>query len=124
MLFLFLNNLISEKKIFLFALVLNLLTVNIKTKAQTTSKIDLSNFSTTGQPMFGSGFNLNFEIPIFHVPWNSSFGPAGGIADPGFGLGQYGFEISGGSLGNIGAKLYSRNWSGGDIGVDYPVDIK
>ena len=35
--------------------------------------------------MFGSGFNLNFEIPIFHVPWNSSFGPAGGIADPGFG---------------------------------------
>ena len=115
---------INKKKIFLFALVLNLLTVNIKTKAQTTSKIDLSNFSTTGQPMFGSGFNLNFEIPIFHVPWNSSFGPAGGIADPGFGLGQYGFEISGGSLGNIGAKLYSRNWSGGDIGVDYPVDIK
>ncbi len=75
--------------------------------------------------MFGtSGFNLNFEQSIFHVPWNSSFGPLGAILDPGFGLGQYGFEISGGTLGNIGARFYSRNWSGGDVDVNYPVDIQ
>ena len=90
-----------------------------------TTKTDFSNFSTTQQPMFGTvGFNLNFEQSIFHVPWNSSFGPLGAILDPGFGLGQYGFEISGGTLGNIGARFYSRNWSGGDVDVSYPVDIE
>lgn len=73
--------------------------------------------------MFGNGFNLNFEQDIFNIPWNSSFGPAGGIADPGYGLGRYGFQISGGTLGHLKSTFYSRNWFGGEVDVEYPVDI-
>jgi len=84
-----------------------------------------ADFSTTDQSMFGpsGNFDLNFEIPIFDVPWNNSFGPSGGIADPGFGLGQYGFEFSGGTYGNFGLTFYSRNWNNGEIDVDYPIHV-
>jgi len=93
--------------------------------AQVTTISQAANFSTANQSMFGSSgnFNLNFEIPIFDVPWNNSFGPSGGIADPGYGLGQYGFEVSGGTYGNFGLTFYSRNWSNGEIDVDYPIHI-
>ena len=93
--------------------------------AQTTTAPQPANFSTTNQSMFGSSgnFNLNFEVPIFDVPWSTSFGPSGVILDPGYGLGEYGFEIEGGTYGNFGLTFYSRNWSNGEIDVDYPIHI-
>ena len=92
--------------------------------SQTTTVSDYASFSTINQPMFGTGFNLNFEQEVFNVPWNVSFGPAGYIFNPGFGLGKYGFELSGGTSGNIGARFYSRNWNSGEIDIDYPVDVQ
>ena len=73
--------------------------------------------------MFGASFNLNYNFSIFHVPWNSSFGPVGGISNPGYGLGSYGFEMSGGTYGHIGANFYSRDWDMGSVEVDYPVNV-
>jgi gliding motility-associated-like protein len=91
-------------------------------KAQLTTSSQPANFSTANQGMFGpnSTFNLNFEVPIFNVPWNQTF--ADSSISSTF-VGDYGFAISGGTSGHFGAKFYSRNWSTGDISVNYPVNI-
>lgn len=90
--------------------------------AQLTTSSQPVNFSTANQGMFGpnSNFNLNFEVPIFHVPWNQSFSDS--YVTSTF-IGDYGFQISGGTSGHFGATFYSRNWSTGDIAVNYPVNI-
>lgn len=108
------------KKLLIISLLLFL--ININTKAQLTTSSQPANFSTANQGMFGpnSNFNLNFEVPIFNVPWNQTFSDSS-VTSTFFG--DYGFAISGGTSGHFGAKFYSRNWSTGDIGVNYPVNI-
>lgn len=108
------------KKLIILSIVLFLIIGN--TKAQFTTSSQPANFSTANQGMFGLGsdFNLNFEVPIFNVPWNKTFSDSSVYSTF---VGDYGFLINGGTSGHFGAKLYSRNWSTGDIGVDYPVNI-
>ena len=108
------------KAIFLF---ISLFIVCTLCLGQTTIINQPANFSSTNQGMFGpnSNFNLNFELPLFNVPWNNSFSQDQTVNTI---IGEYGFKVSGGTSGYFGAKFYSRNWNDGNIDVNYPVNIK
>lgn len=97
--------------------------VLIPTISQTTTINQPANFSSTNQGMFGpnSNFNLNFELPLFHVPWSNSFSQDQTVSTI---VGTYGYQVSGGTSGYFGAKFYSRNWNDGNIDVNYPVNIQ
>jgi len=80
-------------------------------------------FSTVNQSMWGggAGFAFNLDISLFNVPWNTSFGPVGGIANVGFGFGSWGGTIAAGTWGNIGSRFYIEEVYGGDVDIDYPI---
>jgi len=102
-------------------LIISLLFCSFIVYSQTTTSTQPVSFSTVNQPMFGPNpLNLNFQIPIFHVPWNQSFADSYVTSTI---VGDYGFQITGGTSGHFGANFYSRNWSAGEIDVNYPVNI-
>ncbi len=94
----------------------------VLTYGQTTTISQPANFSSTNQGMFGpnSNFNLNFELPLFNVPWNNTFNQDQTVSTI---VGTYGYQVSGGTSGYFGATFYSRNWNDGNIDVNYPVNI-
>lgn len=94
-------------------------------------------FSTSGQALFGPGAALsgtNVTTPIFDQTWNAS-GTAGGVDDvsfdPCFGLfggcnqhiGSFGASVTGATSGEIGMSYTLHNFSGGSLGVNYPVHV-
>jgi gliding motility-associated-like protein len=80
-------------------------------------------FSTSNQSLWGSGsgFAFNLDVQLFEESWNSSFGPAGSIANVGYGFGSWGGQISAGTWGTIGARFYIEDVFGGHVDVDYPI---
>lgn len=90
---------------------------------QTTTMSDNVTFSTTQQSIWGPGnaFVSDIDVTLFNVPWNTSFGPAGGIANVGYGFGNWGGQISAGTWGNIGARFYMKGITAGYVDVDYPI---
>ena len=93
----------------------------VLTYGQTTTISQPANFSSTNQGMFGpnSNFNLNFELPLFNVPWNNTFNQDQTVSTI---VGTYGYQVSGGTSGYFGATFYSRNWNDGNIVLVEVVD--
>ena len=104
---------------------------------QTTTVTVPASFSTTGQNMWtdGAAWDLNKEITLFELNWNSPYSTTQiadfssygvDLSDYGLGnytFGKYGFGVDGGTAGTIGATFYTRDWDGGSVDVDYPVDV-
>ena len=109
-----------KNKIFI-ALLFLMGSVNVN--SQTTTMSDNVTFSTTQQSIWGPGnaFVSDIDVPLFNVPWNTSFGPIGGIANVGYGFGSWGGQVSAGTWGNIGARFYMKGITAGYVDVDYPI---
>ena len=80
-------------------------------------------FSTTQQSIWGPGnaYVSDINVPLFNLPWNTSFGPVGGVSNVGYGFGTWGAELSAGTWGEIGARFYMEGITAGYVDVDYPI---
>lgn len=91
--------------------------------AQTTTHSDNVTFSTTQQSIWGPGtaFVSDFDVTLFNLPWNTSFGPLGGVTNVGYGFGSWGASIAAGTWGNIGSRFYMEGITAGYVDIDYPI---